>query len=1033
MTDETSAPGNPPPTAPPAAPPAPPAAARTEAATPHLPGWVAPAVLALIAFLLYVPALNYGLVYDDAFLITDNESVTPATGDIGVAFALFGKEYWEGVSPNRPDAMKTRGQALYRPLTLFIWALIANLNGLQTGWPFHFVSLLANSAVVVLLYLLARRFWGRPRLAFVAAFLFALHPLHVEGAAYVAGLSDVLAACTVLGGLLLYERATRDPDHLATGPWLGMMAVLFVGLLAKEQSVVLIAAVALTDWMFTKRGRRSTMGTRLAVYWGLGLTLATHVAVRYAAIGQLQPDRTTIPPLDNPLIQEAFFVRLVTAFKLLAMQVWLFLWPDKLSVDYSFNAIPVSRSLTEAAPLAGAVLVISLLIFGLMKLRRSPALGWGVLFFLGCSVFTANIFVPIGTIFGERLMYLPTVGACLAVAAVLDPILRDRRPSASPQAVGAVGLVILAVAGGSLGMRAWERTKDFKTTEKLFDSALAVVPNSARVHFQLGTLLATQKLFTKSEEHFHKTLEIYPGMVQAAVGLGDIYAAQRNWDKSIETYDRILRNFAATPGSDTAEFDAVATVVYHGRARAKAGKGDLDGAQADLQQAMRITQENPAPHLELARMLIDRERPEEAVPVLRTALQLAPSNVQAMFQLARAAQAMQDIEVYEEAIASLEGTEAGRPIATHLRAEILYEEASIENDMIKRQQALDMFEQVRTQRPELAAPYLYRARALLEQNRYADGILELDRALERSPRHPAALLFKAVALNASNRPAEALPVLQELVTVNPNSACWAAMAETHARLGDMDALQADYAELAELGISPAEMVEERAVQLESAGRIDDAILALEQGRQLPGYVDEPLLLRRLGILLVKAKRFDEALSTFDLQENAEAPLDETARDLFLPINRFRALLPLQRWQEAALQLDLFESRVEPDSFPWASLLHRRAQLLLAAGSPFADEARALDLAEEGITLTGGEAPMMFDMAIEALVALARDGEAVTRAEAARDAFPGDRRYQIVINALGQELTGNRESAVTTLRETGEEMLGHLADRIEARG
>jgi tetratricopeptide (TPR) repeat protein len=1014
MTDETAAPGSPPSDA------------------PRSPGWIAPLVLGLIAFLIYVPSMNYGLVYDDAFMITDNDSVTPATGDIGVAFALFGREYWEGVTPGRPEALRTRGQALYRPLTLFAWAMIANLNGLQSPTPFHLLSMLANSGVVILLFLLVRRLWGRPRVAFVAALLFALHPLHVEAGAYVAGLSDVLAALSVLGGLLLYERATRHPAQLATGPWLGMMAVLFLGLLAKEQAVVLIAAVALTDWMRSRQGRRSSTGTRLAIYWGLLLTLAAHIAIRYAAIGQLQPDRSTIPPLDNPLIQESFLVRLFTGVKLLAMQVWLFLWPEQLSVDYSFNAIPVERSLTDAAPLAGALLVGSLLVFGLVKLRRSPALGWGVLFFLGCSAFTANIFVPIGTIFGERLMYLPTVGACLAVAVVLDPLLRDRRPSASPHAVGAVGLVTLAVLCGSLGWKTWDRTKDFQTTEKLFDAALEVVPGSARVHYQLGSLLANQKLYTKAEEHYEKTLAIYPSMVQAAIGLAEVYTAQRNWDKAIGAYDQILQGIAAIPDTDTAEFDAVATTIYHGRARAKAGKGDLDGSQADLQHAMRISRDSPAPHIELAKMLIDRERPEEAVPVLRSAMQLAPQNVQALFHLARAAHAMQDKLVYEEALAGLGNLEAGRPIATHLRAELLYDEALVENNLVKRQQALDMFDEVAKARPDLAAPYLYRARALLESQRYADAILELDRALERSPRHPYALLYKGVALNASNRPAEALPVLQELVTVNPNSACWGALSDTHARLGDMEALKADYEKLAELGVSPAEMVEERAVQLENAGRVDDAILAVEQGRQLPGFVEEPVLIRRLGILLVKAGRYDEALSTFDQQAQAELALDVADRDIYLPINRFRALLGLRRWNEAHAQLDFFEARIEPDSFPWVSLLNRRAELMLAPGSPFGDPERALQLADEGLALTAGKAPMMHDLSIEALVALGRDEDAITRAEQARDTLPTDGRYQIVINGLRQEQSGERTAALLTLRNVGEQLLTRLAELIEQR-
>jgi hypothetical protein len=74
---------------------------------------------------------------------------------------------------------------LYRPLTLFMWAALARVTDMETTWPFHLLSILANAWVVVMIYLLVCRFWGRPRAAFVAAFIFALHPLHSEAVAWI--------------------------------------------------------------------------------------------------------------------------------------------------------------------------------------------------------------------------------------------------------------------------------------------------------------------------------------------------------------------------------------------------------------------------------------------------------------------------------------------------------------------------------------------------------------------------------------------------------------------------------------------------------------------------------------------------------------------------------------------------------------------------------------------------------------------------------------------------------------------------------
>jgi tetratricopeptide (TPR) repeat protein len=994
-------------------------------------GWLAPLFLAVLSIALFAPTLNFELVYDDAFLIVNNASMQPARTDFGAALELFTRSYWEGVSPERAEALRTHGQALYRPLTLFLWACLVYVNGVETTWPYHLLSILANALVVVLLYRFVRRVWERPRMAFVAALLFALHPLHSEAVAYVAGLSDLLAAVSVLGGLLLYERATREPGRLARGPWLGLLGCLFVGLLAKEQAAVLIAAVALTDWMLSMRGRRSTGGVRLAVYGGLVVALALHLLLRYVAIGELVPDRTAIPPIDNPLIQEPFGIRLLNGLKLIAMQVWLLFWPQHLSIDYSFNAVPVSRSLGQAEPLAAAVLVLAMLAFGLVNLKRRPAIGWGVLFFLGTAVYTSNILVPIGTLFGERLTYLPSMGACLAVAAVLDPLLKDRRKPQSATAVNAGGLLVLLVVSGALGVRTWDRNQQFSSSEKLFDAALSVVPNSARVHFQYAMLINAQGLHTKAEEHLQRSLEIDPTFIQATIGLGDVYNAARNWDKAISVYDRVLQTFRAVPGASPEQYNAVAQLVYRGRARAKQGKGDLAGAQADLQQVISVTSDSPGGYVDMAQLLIERDQAAEAIPLLRTALQLNPENVNVLYLLARAAYRSQDVEAFKQVVADLESTETGRPLALAMQAELLYEEGDAERDLVKIQQALDMFQEVKELAPNLPKPYVYRARFLLDNGRVYDALLDVDRALERSPRDAQALLVKAVALNLANRPNEALPVVQELETINPNLLCYMAMADTYFRLADQESLAVTYEKIEEQGGNPIDFIESRAMQLEEVGQYDQAVAVVEQGRQIPAYHRHPTLLRRLGILLVRAGRFDEALSAFQQQEEAELTVAEAERDLFLPVNRFRALLGLGREEEASAQLDLFESTVQPGTHAWPSLLIRRAELLLVPGGRYYDPQEAVRLTDEGVELTEGRFPAMLDRSIEARVAAGQLEAGAERADEALEQFPSERRYQIAGDALRQALEGNPNTALQTLRAPDDEALERIADKLEA--
>ncbi|MHC4844656.1 MAG: tetratricopeptide repeat protein, partial [Planctomycetota bacterium] len=768
-------------------------------------GWLAPAFLALLSIALFAPTMSYPFVYDDAFLIINNESMVPARTDIGAAFNLFTQEYWEGVNPEASEALKLRGQALYRPLTLFMWACLSRVTDFETTWPFHLLSMLANAWVVVMIYLLVCRFWGRPRAAFVAALLFALHPLHSEAVAYIAGLSDVVSAGAVLLGLLCFERATREPGRLAGGATLALMATLFVGLLAKEQAAVLIAAVALTDLMFTMGGRRTSSGARLAIYGGMIAVLAAHVAIRYAALGYLEPSATAISRMDNPLIQEGFVVRLLTGFKLLAMQVWLFFWPAQLSVDYSFNAIPVARSFSHSEPLAGGILMAMMLIYGLAKLRRSPGIGWGVLFFLGCMVFTSNILVPIGTIFGERLMYISTIGGVIAVAMLIDPLLRDPRRPTNESAVNAVGLLIVLAVGGALGVRTWERNKVFEGSIKLFNAAAEVVPESARVHYQLGSLLAPQQLYTKAEEHFKRALEIDNTFIQAAISLGNVYVRDRNWDKAIEIFRSILpevKPTASLPGA----VNEVKRMVHSSLAAAYAGKGDMEQAESSLQVAMQLSSESAASHVQLAQLYLNRGRPEEAIQTLRQALLVEPDELRGLYLLAQAASAAGDPDALEQAIRGLEQAEGGTSMAQTMRGVILYEQAIAEGDESKRQEAMALFENVRSSDPDLGLPYIYRARFLFEEGRFYDAIIDANRALERSPDHPLALILKARSQNASNRPQEALATLRDLELVNPNVSCYEEMARAQLALGNIDEFSEAFTKIEELGTPPVPLI-----------------------------------------------------------------------------------------------------------------------------------------------------------------------------------------------------------------------------------
>jgi len=122
----------------------------------------------------------------------------------------------------------------FRPLYVATFWLDRRLWGLSPAL-FHLTSLALIAASAALVVLVARRYTRDPFLAGAAGLLFAIHPWHVENAAWVAVRGDPLYACLTLLAILAYDRWREDGRGL---PFVAL-ALFEAALLSKESAVVL--------------------------------------------------------------------------------------------------------------------------------------------------------------------------------------------------------------------------------------------------------------------------------------------------------------------------------------------------------------------------------------------------------------------------------------------------------------------------------------------------------------------------------------------------------------------------------------------------------------------------------------------------------------------------------------------------------------------------------------------------------------------------------------------------------------------------
>ena len=440
------------------------------------------------ALALHAGSLRHGFVHDDTPLLLKN----PYLGDLANLGRFFASDYWA----------PTLVSGLYRPLVTTSFALDRAVGGMDP-LGFHLVNLVLHAAVCVLILGLVRRLCGDAGLAAATAFLFAAHAVHTEVVANVsAGRPELLAALFLLASLRL---------HLA-GRRLAAVGLFGLALLCKESAAIWLGVVYLTDLVYAdpaeplspNRMRRLLRQRLLPVYTGYALVLLAYLGIRLAALG---PEASFPAParLDNPLAGLDPLWRAANAVLVLGRYALLLVLPLHLAYDYSYDQLPL---LGPGDPRLGLVLLLCAAGAAALVLasRRSRDLFYA-LGFTGLTLFpVSNLALPIGTIMAERLLYLPSLGFCLALALALRRVAAAL--AATPGARRRLGAALVAGVVGLHAVRSLERLPDWRSEDALWLHDVERVPRSARARANAGAALERQGRCAEALGHFEAAIAL---------------------------------------------------------------------------------------------------------------------------------------------------------------------------------------------------------------------------------------------------------------------------------------------------------------------------------------------------------------------------------------------------------------------------------------------------------------------------------------------------------------------------------------------
>lgn len=459
--------------------------------------------LVLATLAAYGQVVGFEFVhYDDPLYVSNNSRV-----QAGISPASLGWAFTDTSSGN------------WHPLTWMSHLLDVELFGLAPGMH-HATNVILHCANGLLLFMVLRRMTGARRPSAVAAFLFALHPLHVESVAWVSERKDVLSGLFCMLTMLSYARYVENPRVTRYA----LVALCFaLGLMAKPMLVTMpLVMLALDYWPLGRFGSAGTPGEQAQRAGALVLEKAPLGALA-AASGVVALWAQEAGGGLGSLQRFSLESRIANALVAYMCYIKDMLWPRGLAFFYPYHTVIPLWQVCLCALLLGG---ISLAVVRLR--RRHPFLmtGWGWYLIMLLPV-SAVVQVGIQAR-ADRYTYLPLIGLFIMVAWVIDRA--ARKWQVRPFVLGVAGTAGTLVLTGVSFLQA----AHWKNSITLAEHALAVTD---RNYVALNTL-------------------------------GAAYAEQRKWDKAIECFERALR---INPRYSDGEFNLANTLLKKGELEAAAG------------------------------------------------------------------------------------------------------------------------------------------------------------------------------------------------------------------------------------------------------------------------------------------------------------------------------------------------------------------------------------------------------------------------------------------------------------------------------
>jgi protein O-mannosyl-transferase len=576
--------------------------------------WFLAAVLTLVVFLVYQPAWHGTYLWDDDTHLLDNPVLRPGG---------FLRTWTPGTYAN------------YWPVTATVYRLEFELWGFDP-LGYHLVNIALHALSTVLLWRILIRLQVPG--GFLAAAIFALHPVNVESVAWITQLKNTLSLALALGAVLLYLRhgdcrllpgamgsTTRtepvagktgtvpSAPGTASGNWqfAASLALFLLSLLAKGMTLTLpLVLLVLAWWQRGAVGWRDLLRT-LPFFLIAALMTGMEVFQQHYAAGGLD------------VRSDGLLSRVAVA----GCAVWFYLWKAVWPVNLIF--VYPRWDLSEPGLLKFLPGVLLVVILAVAWHRRRS---WGrpVVTAIVCYIVLllpalgfVNIFFMLYSLVADHWQYAALTVFCVAAAGALTVFAQRFR--VPPPTRVAFCLFLLT----TLAVQTFRQSRMYADIETLYRTTLERNPECWLFRNNLGNLLSDRGDFDAAIEQYEMAIKTRPEYADAEHNFGVALGRQNRTDEAIAHFEEAVRL-----NSDWAK-------GHRDLAKALARQEHITEAIQHFRRALEIDQEDVETLNDFAWLLATHAEPtsrdgREAIKLAQKALLIAGPNPKILDTLAAA-------------------------------------------------------------------------------------------------------------------------------------------------------------------------------------------------------------------------------------------------------------------------------------------------------------------------------------------------------------------------------------------------------------